>query len=61
MEDKQQSQVSPGLEECGAHEDSRESLNLRYRKSTTIPISDTATAAPIRTPVSYKTQLRFEK
>lgn len=38
--------------------DSRESLNRRYRKSTTIPISNTATAAPIRTPVSYKTQLR---
>lgn len=45
--------------ECGVDEDSRESLNLRYKKSTTIPISDMATAAPIRTPVSYKRELRF--
>lgn len=58
---KGHSQMSPGSEERRADVDSRESLNLRYRKSTTIPISDTATAAPIRTPVSYKTRLRFEK
>lgn len=32
--------------------DSRASLNLLYRKSTTMPISETATAAPISTPVS---------
>lgn len=33
-------------------ENSRDSLNLLYRNSTTIPINETATAAPISTPVS---------